>query len=130
MDACFPSCSWPFDYLDAVPEGVVDVASTHSRQLIAGAHLDARFPQLRAEGVVAFHDQRWMRLLGRSEVVLDAQMNLGRAATEPTTASNGERDRLWDALQPENPRVEALGLGLSTRWHGELNVVQPDDLEA
>ena len=32
--------------------------------------------------------------------------------------------------QSEQPRVEGLGLRLAARGHGQLHVVEPDDLEA
>ena len=54
-------------------------------------------------------------------------------ATAPRTNQQPPRRLrfgLRDPLEPEQAGVERLGLGLAARWHGQLHVVQPHDLEA
>ena len=71
-----------------------------------------------------------MGLAGRAEVLLDAEVHRHRARAEPAAAPRRQRLGLGQPHQPEEARVEGLRLRLAARGHGQLHVVEPDDLEA
>ncbi len=51
-------------------------------------------------------------------------------APEPTAASRRQGCRLGDAGQPEKPRIEGLRFLFPPCGHGQLYVLESDDLEA
>ena len=69
-----------------------------------------------------------MRLSGRAELWVDAKVKSKRTATKPDSATLLQiyGFRLFD--QAKNPRVEGSCDILLTRWHGQLNVIETDNL--
>ena len=78
-----------------------------------------------AQRVDVGHHQRRVGLSGRPEVLLHAQVDLGRPVLEPAPAPGRQLGWLGHPGQPEQSRVERLGLGLGLRagGHGQLHVV-------
>ncbi len=68
-----------------------------------------------------------MRLEGRPEPVLDAEMQLPRSDREPDTAAFGEVCRLLDLGESEEAAIEAPRLVLAIARHGDLDVIDVDD---
>ena len=66
-----------------------------------------------------------MRLAGRAEVVLDAQVQLEPAGPEPHAAPAGEVRGLRHLGHPEDVAVEPAQHVLGAARRGELDVVQP-----
>ena len=69
-----------------------------------------------------------MGLPGRAEIRIDAQVEPKRAAPEPRTASNSEIRELRFLGQLKDARIERARRRFLTGWHGELNVMQSDNL--
>src|SRR5690606_39307327 len=96
-------------------------------ELIAGV-FDACSRRL--ELVERVEDETRMGLLGRTERLLHAEMELGGdhvtvEGTEPASAPACERRRLRHLLQPERLTVEAASVILPVARDGDLNVVEP-----
>ena len=64
-----------------------------------------------------------MRLARRSELLLDADVQLLRSDPEPDPAAGAERLGLLELLEPEQPAEEAARLRLAAGRRGELDVV-------
>ena len=103
------------DQLHAVPERVVDVTPLARWAVRVRAHLDRRLRQRSGELSQVPDQQGRMRLLGRAEVVLDAQMQRHRARDEPASTPAGLGLRLGEAGQSQEPGVEGLRRRLATR---------------
>ena len=71
--------------------------------------------------------KRRMRLCGSDELGRHADVQLVVADPEPDAAAQGERPRLLDLGEPEQPAVEGARLILAARWRGHLDVVETDD---
>ncbi len=67
-----------------------------------------------------------MRLLRRAEVLLDADVNLLRAALEPEATARGERGWLGELLEAETLPEEPARLRLAPGRCGELHVVDAE----
>ena len=68
-----------------------------------------------------------MRLDGRPEVALDAEVDLHLAVLEPDAPALREFRGLRSFRYAEQLAVEAPGFRLPPRGHGELDVVDADD---
>ncbi len=68
-----------------------------------------------------------MRLAGRPEIGLDAEMDLQPRLLEPAAPSHGEVRRLGNLRNPQHALVEGGGARLLPRRHGQLHVVDRDD---
>jgi hypothetical protein len=66
-------------------------------------------------------------LVRRHEVIVNAEMDLDGGGTEPAATAQLEMVRLPHSRDAEEARVERLGLGLSARWHRQLDVVDRPD---
>src|SRR5262249_11457541 len=73
------------------------------------------------------HQQSRVRLLGGSKLLVDAQMDLHRAALEPDAASLREVFGLWNLPETQQRRVEGPSVLFSTSRHGKLNMIDSDD---
>src|SRR5580765_5605552 len=114
------------DELEAVAERIVDVRS----QLVTDANLldlVSGRPELPNEDGELSHQQPRVGLPGRSEVRIDAEVNLEVAALEPGSAAFRERGGLRHLGDPEQPRVELPRRVLATGGHRELNMIDADD---
>ena len=118
------------DELDPVAEGVVDVGAFPRGPVGVGAHRHAGGAQGRHQRRQVADDERRVGLAGRTEVLLDAEMHRHRPVAEPAAAPRRQRIGLGHADQAEQRRVEGFGLSLPAGRHGQLHVVEPDDLEA
>ena len=71
-----------------------------------------------------------MRLAGRPEIRLDAQVEGDRSRREPAPAPRCHGLGFGNPHESQEAGVEGLGLRFPTRWHGQLHVIEPDDREA
>jgi hypothetical protein len=67
-----------------------------------------------------------MRLGGRSERLVDADVKLSRANLKPTTAARAQRFGLFDLLQFQQATEEVTSLVLASLWSRKLNMVDVD----
>ena len=71
------------------------------------------------------HGQSGVRLAGRGEALLDADVDLGRARAEPRAPTGAQPLRLVDLGHAEHAAVERAHGVLAARRTGHLDVVQP-----
>ncbi len=90
-------------------------------------HADALGLEALAERVEVVDDEPRMRLAGRDERLLDADVKLRRADAKPATAACRERRRLRHLLEPEQLAVERARGALAARRRGDLHVVDARD---
>jgi len=83
-----------------------------------------------ADGVEAVGDEAGVCLTGRAEPLLDADVELLLAGTEPDAAARPQRLRLRDLFEAEQPSVERPRLLLAPARRRDLDVVDPDDRRA
>src|SRR6266496_83849 len=112
-----------FDDLNPVAEDVVNVAADSSRKRVIRSDFHPGLPQLGDQRFVVSAPQCGMSLLGRTEVGLDAQMNLHATAGEPASASLGELRRLGDLRHAQHLAVETASRRFFAFGHGQLNVI-------
>src|SRR5207344_2179969 len=114
-----------FHQLQPVAERIADVTTVEAlqRHVVRDAVPGGLDPS--SEGLQVLYQEGRVRLPRRRERLLDTEMYLQVALPEPDAAARRQLRRLRDLLQPEDRAVEAPGRLLLTRWHRELNVVQP-----
>ena len=67
-----------------------------------------------------------MRLGGRSERLVDADVKLPRSNLKPTTAPRAQWFGLFDLLQFQQATEEVTGFVLASLWSRKLNMVDVD----
>src|SRR5262249_53694593 len=112
------------DQLETVAERVVKMAPHGARHLVAPSHIQ---PVGRHEGTESCDDEGGMRLAGRHERVLHAEVDMNAGRFEPAPAPRRQHRRLGHPRQPEPAAVERLGGGLAALRHGQLDVVDPHE---
>src|SRR5581483_2150994 len=95
-----------FAELEPVPERIGGVEAPRARDRLVPRDLDPRAGEPLREGVEAGDDEAGVRLAGRREGLLDADVQLLRPGAEPAAAARGERGRLRQLLEPEEAVVE------------------------
>ncbi len=85
--------------------------------------------QSSTKGGQALHAQAGMGFAGRAKIRLDAQMQPEGAASEPAAATRSQMWRFGLLLEAKNITVKAPRRTLAARRHGELDMVQAQDLE-
>jgi hypothetical protein len=85
---------------DAVPEGIIDIDAARARKFITSTTRVARGFQTLDQRRQILDTQGRVRLLGRSEVWLDSQVDLDHTALEPTAATRSLRKRLRHLGEP------------------------------
>lgn len=70
-------------------------------------------------------DERGVRLAGRREVLLDADVQLQAGLTEPDATTSQERRRFGHLGKPQHTAIEGPSRLLSADGAGDLYVVQP-----
>lgn len=68
-----------------------------------------------------------MGLTGRTELVLDAEVNLDAVALEPAASPCLQMRWLGHSRQPEQALIERLSDGFLASRHGELRVINRDN---
>ncbi len=68
-----------------------------------------------------------MGLTGRTELVLDAEVNLDAVALEPAASPGLQMRWLGHSRQPEQALTERLSDGFLAGRHGELHVINRDN---
>src|SRR5262249_15328381 len=81
----------------------------------------------RVERGVAVDGERRVRLRGRREVALDADVQLLGTAGEPGAAARGQLRRLLERRQAEQAAVDPARLVLGAGRGGDLHVVETGD---
>ena len=111
------------DQFDPVAERIVDMAP-----VVAFDRLVFRDPQ---SGLLCFRhhageivdDESRMRLARRNEILLDAEVNLQRAAFKPAAAARGKLRRLHLFREPEDAVIKRPRLVLPPGRHRNQNVI-------
>lgn len=110
--------------LEPVAEGIRRVEASAFRQLVVPRDLAdpvCERGQLLGRG----EPERRMGLARRSELVLDAEVELLRSEAEPDAAARRERLGLGDLLEPADLSEESPRLGFAPRRDRELDMVDP-----
>jgi lipopolysaccharide/colanic/teichoic acid biosynthesis glycosyltransferase len=89
--------------------------------------VDPRSAQAGGEGVDVGDDEAGVRFAGRGERLLDSDVQLLGAGSEPAAAARGERLWLDELLQPEQPAVERTRLRFAAGRRRDLHVVDSGD---
>ena len=76
------------------------------------------------EGLKIVYYECRVRLLGWTEVLLNAEVQLLGSALEPQATSGRQRFWLWNLSQTEDATVEGSRCRLFTTRHGDLQVIQ------
>jgi hypothetical protein len=94
--------------LDPVAERIADVEAVEAIQRLVRDRLGTSGAQPDGQGRQVAHDEGRVRLAGRAEVALDAEMHAHAAVpvVEPDAAAAGEVGRLEDLAQTERVGVE------------------------
>src|SRR6185503_10104934 len=101
--------------LETIPERVVDVDAEIARERLVLRHrVPGRAQPLDQARQIA-HQQAGMGLAGGVELAVDPQMDPEGAGLEPRAAPRGERGRLRDLRNAEQPIVEGARLRLAAR---------------
>jgi len=69
------------------------------------------------------HEQPRVRLPGRPEILLDAQVQLDPMTTEPAAPAGGQGGRLRDLGQPEHAVIEGTQPVFASRRAGQLDMM-------
>jgi hypothetical protein len=115
-----------FHQLDAIPEGIGDVDTNPPFERVFD-DVDAGLTKTLHQGTQVAHEERRMCLPGRTEVGLDAEVDLDRAAFEPRATPTRKLRRLCHFRDSQEARIELARLGLSAWWHRELHVIESYD---
>src|SRR6185295_19456175 len=107
----------------------MNIDSTPALQKIVGDDLDTRLAATLDERVELLYEEGRMSLPGRPEILLDAEMQVQGPADEPDSAAFRQMLGLGDLRQTEHTAIERAGLALLPGGHGELNVVEAQDLK-
>lgn len=111
--------------LDPVAERIVDVDPVVSFEGLVVTDRGAGGAQDLDQGGQVVDQERRVGLACRSEVGLDAQVDLEVPALEPAAPARREMGRLGGFVDTEEPRVEGPRLVLVSGWHRQLNMVDP-----
>lgn len=98
--------------------------------VVGPSDLDARFSESRCkllERRDRLDGERGVRLLGRREGILDADVQLPCSCAEPAPSTPFEDWRLLDLGEPEQAAVEGPRSLLAPRWRRNLNVMNTRD---
>src|SRR6185437_5824443 len=113
--------------LEAVAEGILGEEPGRARDRVVVARLLAGLPQPPAQRLQVVDHEARMGLSGRSEAVLDADVELLRAGPEPAAAACAERLGLRQLRQTEEPAVERARLLLAAARRRDLHVIDAGD---
>ena len=113
--------------LELVPEGIRRLEAPRSRDPFVVGNWYAGGRELRRQRIEICRDEARVRLPRGRKGVLDADVQLLGAGTEPATAIVCERRRLRDLGQPEQARIERPGLRLTPGRRRHLHMVDSGD---
>jgi hypothetical protein len=113
------------DELDPVSPGIGEMASLDARNRGVVDDLRARRAQPTDELAVPGDCEGGVRLARWDEALLDADVELLGADSEPDAAARPQRLRLRHFLEPEQLAEEAARLGLAAGRRSYLDVVDP-----
>jgi lipopolysaccharide/colanic/teichoic acid biosynthesis glycosyltransferase len=113
--------------LEPVAERIGEVEPLGSWDRVVVGDLAPCPAQVRRERVEIVGHEPGMRLPGCGERVFDPHVELLCSGPKPTAATSGERSRLGDLREPEQPAVERPCLVLAARGGSDLHVVDACD---
>jgi hypothetical protein len=116
------------DQLDAVAEGIVHVDPPAPVDVLGGADIDPGGRDLCQQRIQVVDLERRVGLAGGLERVLDTEVQLNRAASEPAAAPGRQLRRLAYPFESEEGAIEPvrLLLGPGALRHRELHVVDAE----
>lgn len=118
------SCSEHFQEFEAIAEGIVQEKAVPASDWGIGDWRQAFGEDvLFKTGQIRYSEGR-MRFAGRTEILLDPEVQLHAAATEPHSTTRGEGLGLRDFLQTEDSSIECARGSLLARWHSHLDMIQ------
>ena len=104
--------------------GIGDVAAPEAGEVLVPDHLDAMLAQPAGHCLDVLDEDARMSLASRSEVVLDAQVQLEGPTAEPRTPARSEHRRLRNLRHAERVAVEAAQGSLRPAGGSDLHMVQ------
>jgi hypothetical protein len=116
-----------FEQFDPISEGVEYVHPIEPFKGLIGNRRIPGEPASFSQVGEAFNQECRMRLLRRSKVDVDAQMQPKRAAFEPNPAPHRQVGGLRFLNQSEDPCIKGARAGFLASWHGQLHVIESDD---
>ena len=108
----------PLDQFKPISERVVNVAASHSRNIVWLDHFDFRIMQPLQKIFVVGAAQRRMSFSRWTEISFDPQMNLHAATLEPTPSALGEFRGLRYFDHPKQVPVKRARSALLACRHG------------
>ena len=96
-------------------------------ELLVEDGLDPRGSEAPLDLAQTLDQERRVGLAGRGERFLDTEVELHSTRAEPAAAPGGDVRRLGDLIEAEDLAVEADRLGLPAGWHGQLDMVEPEE---
>lgn len=117
-----------FEKLQPIAERIRDIESLVPRQILVIEYLTSRFDEVVAELLERLDAYGRVRLPGRAEVVLYAQVKLDRVRSEPDPASHCEGRRFRHFSETEQPAVEVSCDILLAGRHCQVNVMNREEL--
>lgn len=113
--------------LDAVAEGVGDVGAVEAGKGLVASDRESGIGAEGDHGLQVADEESGMGLFRGTEVVFDAEVQLGGAGVEPDAAAGGEVGRLHALLEAEDSGVEGAGVVFTAAGHGQLDVMEGFD---
>src|SRR3954447_17841694 len=114
------------DEFEAVAERVGGKEAPHARDGVVPERRVGGSLKPRREPVDVGNEDSRMRLAGRPELRLDAEMDLDRAALDPDAAAFRELRRLHDLRHAEHADVEAAARRLRAGRTRDLHVIEAE----
>src|SRR5579863_2149730 len=113
--------------LQPVAERVSDVKAVVAAKRLVLVGLKARLFEVRAQIAEIAHQECRVRLLGRTEIAFDAEMQLLGPQREPYAAAHRQIGGFADLWQAEDAAIEGARLGFAAGRHRELQMIERDD---
>ncbi len=110
--------------LEAIPERVVGVYAVVSVERLVVGHAVPSTGNSLGKTTRVINDEGRMRLRGRPERGIDAEMHPQVTVLEPAPAAGREMRWLLHMRDAEEALVEGNRLPFFPRWHSQLNVIQ------
>ena len=113
--------------LQPVPKAIEHMRSPNSRNIPILQYLNSGRSQPRHQPVIIRAAQSRMRLLRRTKLLLDSQMNLHHATRKPTPTTFRKLRRLRQLSHPQHPAIKRASLRLFPVRHRQLHMIDRDE---
>ena len=116
-----------FEEFQPVAVRVLGVEPAHPREVVVEPDRSARGAQPVSPGIQMADQHARMRLAGRAEVLLHAQVQLDAVAAEPAAAAGREHGRLRYLTEVQDAAIKVTQRVLAAGRAGQLNVMDHRD---